>query len=81
MESELRAHIESEESTLARIERCLDGNGQVGLVRSHVSHDERIRALEGLKTMMLRLSIAAVTAAFTGIASLIAFFVQQHWRP
>ena len=42
----LDAHIDSEENTLARIERALDGNGQPGLVRSHVSHSERLAVIE-----------------------------------
>jgi len=42
----LKAHIESEDVVLTRIERLLDGNGQPGLVRGHTLHDGRLLAIE-----------------------------------
>jgi hypothetical protein len=72
--AQLHAHIDSEETVLARIEKCLDGNGQMGLVRSHISHDERLRAIETWRvetTVTRRWLIALLVATAVSVAGTI----------
>ena len=73
---DLRAYMEREEGTLNRIERLLDGNGQPGLVRGHVSMDERLKSLEGWKAWMVGF---IVTSGLAAVAT--AIQVTLHFWP
>jgi hypothetical protein len=53
VQHDLRGHMEREEGALLRIEKLLDGNGQPGLVRGHVSLDERLKSLESWKVWLV----------------------------
>jgi hypothetical protein len=53
--AKVATQLDAHTNTLTRIEKCLDGNGQVGLVRSHIAHEERLRTVER--------SLLAATAA------------------
>ena len=78
----IQTHVDSEEASLVRIERLLDGNGQPGLVRSAIIHDERLRAIEAWKgelAITRRWLIGLIlTTAVAVIAMLLNVF--QHAR-
>lgn len=65
-------HIDNEENTLNRIEKLLDGNGQPGLIREHLSHREAIAHLETWKAEMMATRRWLIGVLITVVLALIA---------
>lgn len=76
IQRDLQEHMSREESALERIERLLDGNGQPGLVRSHTSHDERIKNLERWKAWFVGFMVTTSLAAIALLSQIALHFIK-----